>query len=144
MGWIEDILKEVPLSSVLKERVSLAEQKYALAVEENALLKQRVRHLEEENSILKQQIPNTQNTALDGETARVLAYLFRAEGDFRDIGIMANSLQIETGLLKYHLDVLDEAGYATCTGGNYLSGHLYWALTPSGRRYAVEQKLINP
>jgi hypothetical protein len=30
MGWLQDLLKEVPLSSVLRERVTLAEQKYAL------------------------------------------------------------------------------------------------------------------
>jgi hypothetical protein len=28
MGWLRDILREVPLSSVLKELLALAEQKY--------------------------------------------------------------------------------------------------------------------
>jgi hypothetical protein len=28
MGWLQDLLKEVPLSSVLKERVALAEEQY--------------------------------------------------------------------------------------------------------------------
>ena len=30
MGWITDLLKELPLSAVQRERLSLAEQKYSL------------------------------------------------------------------------------------------------------------------
>jgi hypothetical protein len=38
MGWIEDLLKEVPLSAVMQERVKLAEQRYAAASEQNEIL----------------------------------------------------------------------------------------------------------
>jgi hypothetical protein len=41
--------------------------------------------------------------------------------------------------VQYHLDQLDDLGFATCTGANYLAGHVYWALTPSGRKYAVSK-----
>jgi len=34
MGWLEDLLKEVPLSAVMKERVQLAADKLALATEQ--------------------------------------------------------------------------------------------------------------
>ena len=86
-------------------------------------------------------MPETDD-GLTEETVRVLAHLFRAEADSRDVGIMARALRIEKGMMKYHLDQLDEAGYATCTGGNYVSGEVYWALTPNGRRYAVEHKIV--
>jgi DNA-binding MarR family transcriptional regulator len=83
-----------------------------------------------------------QGGGLGEDTARVLAHPFRAEGDSRDVGMMARALQMEKGVMKYHLDRLDEAGFATCTGGSYVSGHVYWALTPDGRRHVVEHKLI--
>ncbi len=57
MGAIQDLLQEVPLSAVLKERVALAEQKYERAMRENADLKQRIQTLEEENAGLRTQIP---------------------------------------------------------------------------------------
>lgn len=39
MGLISDLLKDIPLSSVVKERLALAEDKYKLLQEENARLK---------------------------------------------------------------------------------------------------------
>jgi DNA-binding MarR family transcriptional regulator len=79
---------------------------------------------------------------LDRDTARVLVHLFGAEGDARDVGITARTLQMEKGVVKYHLDQLNSAGMAKCTSSNYNSGHVYWGLTPAGRKYAVENKLI--
>jgi len=129
-------------TAVLKERVALAEQKSDGAMRENVILKQRVSALEEENTALRNQIPKKRTDGLGEDTACVLAHLFRAEGDSRDVGVMAGALQMEKGIMKYHLDRLDEAGLATCTGFNYVSGNVYWALTTDGRRYAVEHRLI--
>jgi len=143
MGTIQDLLQEVPLAAVLRERVALAEQKYEAALRENAELKKRVTALEQENATLRAQIPQKREGTLDNDTARVLAHLFHAEDEQRDVGIMARALGMDKGVMKYHLDLLDEAGFATVVGGNYLHGHTYWGLTPAGRRHAVEQKLIN-
>jgi hypothetical protein len=55
---------------------------------------------------------------------------------------MAGRLGIEKGLVKYHCDLLRERGLADISGGNYLHGHTYWGLTPKGRKYAVDKKLI--
>jgi hypothetical protein len=53
MGALQDLLQEVPLSAVLKERVALAEQKYEGAITEIADLRQRLPALEEENTALR-------------------------------------------------------------------------------------------
>ena len=53
MGWITDLLQEPPLSAVQRERLSLAEQKYALLETSNADLKAKYAVLESENSALK-------------------------------------------------------------------------------------------
>ena len=142
MGTIQELLQEVPLSAVLKERVALAEQRYDGAMSENAALKERVRALEAENASLHAQIPKQHDSGLAQDTMRVLAHLFRAEGDARDVGMMAQMLQMEKGMVKYHLDELANADLAACTGGNHGTGHVYWALTPVGRKFAVQKKLI--
>jgi DNA-binding HxlR family transcriptional regulator len=49
---------------------------------------------------------------------------------------------MEKGVVKYHLDLLKDVGFAAVTSGNYVTGHVYWSLTPAGRKHAVEKKLI--
>jgi hypothetical protein len=142
MGTIQDLLQEVPLSAVLKERVALAEQKYEIAMRENANQKQRIHALEEENAALHRLIPRQEHGLLDDDAARVLLHLFRAEGDAKDVGITARMLQMEKGVVQYRLDQLKSAGMAVCTSGNYVKHHMYWGLTPTGRKYAVEKKLV--
>jgi DNA-binding transcriptional ArsR family regulator len=143
MGWLQELLKEVPLSSVLKERVALAEEKFERASKEIESCKQRIAALERENEMLHAQIPSEVPIALGSDTARVLVSLFRAANmEERDVGAIARKLAMERGVLQYHLDRLQEAGLADVTGSNYLDGHVYWGLTTEGRRYVVEHKLI--
>lgn len=142
MGAIQDLLQEVPLSAVLKERVALAEQKYEIVLRENAELKEQLRVLRSESATIRGLLPKQEHGSLQEDTARVLCHLFRAENDARDVGITAQMLQMEKGLVKYHLDELKRMGMADCVGGNYVDGHVYWALTPAGRKYAVEKKFI--
>ncbi len=57
MGAIADLLKEIPLSAVLRERVKLVEQKYELPEGKNSDLKDKVAKLEQENTELRARIP---------------------------------------------------------------------------------------
>jgi cell division protein FtsB len=75
---IEDVLKEVPLSAVLKERIALADQKYESAIQQINDLKKKVATLERENADLRAQIPRHKETSLPEDTARVLVQIFRA------------------------------------------------------------------
>jgi DNA-binding transcriptional ArsR family regulator len=143
MGSIQDLLQEVPLAAVLKERVALADQKYEAAIRQVEELKQRVAALERENAELRAQIPRRTETSLDEDTARVLVQIFNArEIEERDVGNMAAALNMDRGVLQYHLDRLDEAGLAHMTSSNSLLEHTYWALKPKGRQHVVERKLI--
>ncbi len=83
------------------------------------------------------------NSDLDDDAQRVLVYLFKTGSvDDRTVRIMSSRLSMDEGMLKYHLDCLDENGFAENAGGNYVSGDIYWAITPKGRRYAVDRKLV--
>lgn len=143
MGSIQDLLQEVPLAAVLRERVALADQKYEAALRDVEQLQRRVAALEKENAELKAQIPQTKQADLSDDTNRVLVHIFRTgEMEARDVGAMASALGMERGIMQYHLDLLEGAGLAETTGMNYVHGHVYWALTPGGRRRVVEGKLI--
>ncbi len=143
MGLLQDLLKEVPLSSVLRERVALAEEKYERASKEIEDYKQRITVLERENEFLRTQIPSESANAFDEGTIRVIVHLFQAEElEDRDVGAMARNLKMERSVLKYHLDRPEAARLAETLGGNYRHGHIYWGLTSEGRRYVVERKLV--
>ena len=143
MGLIQDWLQEVPLSAVLKERVALADQKYEAALREVEELKRKVAVLEKENAELRAQIPRSTEAPLGVDTVRVLVHLFKARTqEDRDLGAMAVALEMEIGVLQYHLDRLQKDGLADITGLNYLHGHVYWVLTPEGRQRVVEDKLV--
>jgi DNA-binding transcriptional ArsR family regulator len=143
MGSIQDLLQEVPLAAVLRERVALADQKYEAALRDVEQLQRKVAALEKENAELRAQIPQTKQAALSDDTNRVLVHIFRAEQlEERDVGVMASALGLERSVMQYHLDLLREAGLAESAGGNYVHRHIYWALKPEGRRHVVEGKLI--
>lgn len=140
MGWLQEMLKEVPLSSVLKERVALAEQKYERASQEIESQKRRIAELERENRELRSSTPSKSGQTVSEETARVLVYLFReTELDGRAVGIMAQRLNMERGVLLYHLDRLEAAKFANA--GSFYDGEAYWGLTAEGRRHVVESSL---
>ena len=142
MSLLQDLLQEVPLSAVLRERVALAESRFAEASRQVEMLKQRVHSLEKENAELRAQIPKG-GTQLSPDTCRALVHLFRAqELEERDVGAMADALMMERGVLQYHLDCLQELNFADVSGSNYVDGHVYWISTAEGRRYVVEQKLV--
>src|SRR5258708_34080723 len=62
MGWIIDLLKEIPLSAVLKEKIAAIEDKYAAAETENAILKDDLREAKTEIAELKQQVEELSHT----------------------------------------------------------------------------------
>jgi DNA-binding transcriptional ArsR family regulator len=144
MGWLQDFLKDVPLSDAQRERIALAEVRYDRAIHEVEGYKRRVAALELENEslTLRAQVPSEPASGLGSDTVRVLVHLFGVEEiDGRDVGAMSRELAMERGALEHHLDRLKKSGLADLTGGNYVLGHVYWALTPEGRRHVAEGKL---
>jgi DNA-binding transcriptional ArsR family regulator len=140
MGGIQDLLQEVPLAAVLRERVALADQKYEAALKQVEELKQRVSDLERENAALRSRIPRDGEAPLSKATERVLVHMFNApEVDDRGVAAMAKALGMERNVLQYHLDRLNEAGMAHATASD--ASDIYWALEPKGRQHVVERNL---
>lgn len=143
MGSIQDLLTEVPLSAVMRERVALAEQKFDQAVAEAEELRQKVAELERENTELRAQIPSKPAGDLDDAARQVLVYLFRCKGEDCDLAVLARRLEMEHSVAEYRLEQLEKRNLVAGMGGNYLTGAEYWGLTPEGRSYVVENGLIS-
>jgi hypothetical protein len=141
MSLVQDLLKEVPLSAVLQERVKLAEDKFNAATREIEHLKLQITALERDNAKLRAQIPESTDALLSADTQRVLVHLFRAtELEDRGVRTMSHALGMDTGVVNYHLDRLKDAKFAVLTSAG--RGDVYWALAAPGRRHVVEHKLI--
>jgi hypothetical protein len=85
--------------------------------------------------------PSQAEGELSVETGVVLLHMFKTEFDGRNVEEMARRLSMQRGILEYHLDRLRDADFAQCTGLGG-DGEIYWAVTPAGRRYVVERKLV--
>jgi DNA-binding transcriptional ArsR family regulator len=106
------------------ERLLLDAVRKAIEPDEIENLKQRIGVLENENAELRANIPQNVDVPLSADTSRVLVHLFRArEIEDRDVGAISSALGMEKGLLKYHLDHLQEAELADVTGGDCRSGN---------------------
>lgn len=75
MGLFADILKEIPTTSVARERMALAEQKYEMLERENEVLKQETARLKGDLESLRRQVPST-----EWVEARGVAFKRRSDG----------------------------------------------------------------
>lgn len=144
MGWIIDLLKDVPLSTVLKERLEFEEAKHQATLDENTKLSEKVTALEAELSQLREKFPEDRASGLNDDARRILVYLFQNHGNdaYCAVRPMCQNFEMNEGMLQYHLDELNASGLAQCTGGNYMDGSVYWAVTEQGRRFVVQNKLV--
>ena len=79
---------------------------------------------------------------MNDDTRRVLVLLFQAEDRDMHAEGLAQNLQLDRGVVQYHLDGLNARGMAEHAGANYLDVDICWELTPEGRRYVVENGLL--
>lgn len=152
MAWIVDLLKDVPLSAVLKERLEFEEARHqatldenAALLDENATLSQKVAALESELSQLREKNPEDSTSGLNDDARRILVYLFENYGNRANCAVrpMCRNFEINEGMLEYHLDDLAASGLAQCTGSNYRDGNVFWGITEQGRRFVVQNQMVS-
>lgn len=86
--------------------------------------------------------PQPRDDDLGEDTTRVLIALFQAKDGIAEVRNIAGKFGMPRNVLQYHLDRLSDAKLAESAGGNYRTGDVYWCLTPDGRRYVMERKLV--
>lgn len=137
MGMLLDMLKEVPLSAVLKEKLADAEA-------EIEKLTERVAALEKENVELRSKCQSvTQTSGLREDSVQMLVLMFKDGGRHGlSISQLAGLLNIERSMGQYHMDQLRERKLAKQTGFAVIGKESGWILTPEGRKYAVENSIV--
>jgi len=142
MGWVADLLKEIP--SAARYKAELEEMKV-----ENAKLKQKVLSLESEKENLRQEIQRrdevvqkekSHKNLLDKEKTDMLLFLHINAGDTHTFQI-TQSLNISEDIVKYHLQELRKEQFIN-EGLPYLKGQQSWNITDKGKKYLIENKII--
>lgn len=166
MGIILDILKEIPLSAVLRERLTNQETKMAVVEEENLVLKTKNLILKNKNSDLKSLIVDlrqeiqrrddviqkekSQDNLLDKVSINVLKLLFRQDNLTSEQ--IAQSLNVNLQMANFHLKELKAKGmlkqqtiyHDPPPSKNWFKrqGILVWVLMQKGRKYLINNKIV--
>lgn len=140
MGLL-DILKDIPLSANLQEKLRTLEAKYAALETENAILKDDLREAQRENQRLKDKIDHAAQTSnLDDTKIAILKTLAQHDGSLY-IYDLESFLQLQLTHLEYHLHELKEQGYVEKRRPVITRPDVY-CLRQKGRQFVVENKLI--
>lgn len=149
MGWLDDIEKlinEHGSSTILRERIALANDKYAALGAKNKKLECEKADLENENERLRHDLREAHEQlevqritikAIPAEQQTILLLLMKeglTEGDV----IRASSRS--AAAVKFDLVELAEAGLIDCQD-LYCAG-IFCSLTQDGRRYLKENDLL--
>lgn len=155
MSWIADLLKDIPLSVVLKEKISLLEMKFADLENENAILREKNALLTQENTILKTQLleAQQQNEVAEGklridaesenldENAIQVIRLLSQKGGTRSFWELEEQLQMPKIQLQFSLDFLEQHNFLESRFVSYTKPTTY-ELTQKGRKFALDNKLV--
>jgi predicted RNase H-like nuclease (RuvC/YqgF family) len=145
MGIITDILKDIPLSAVLRERLSDQETKMATLEAENATLKKENSDLKYLVKDLRQEIQRrddviqkekSHDTLLDKFDEKILLFIRKAA----TIDEVTRTQQISPDIAKMHLKKLFDYGLVTTFQGK--DRKLYWHIKELGTKYLIEHNLI--
>ena len=133
MGWISDLLKEIPLSAVLREKLVLVEERLKELEEENT-------RLSAENERLHQLHDAHAAPALSEAEVNILKLLAQNPRfiDERQIGA---ALGLSTTKADYYVTKLDRAGYLR-TPMVVVDGDFTYQLSQQGREYLISNNLI--
>jgi len=132
MSLLADILKEIPLSAVLREKISTAEAEITILKDENAFLKDKLREAKTQIGNLEKRIENlTHNPDLDETDVLLLKHLALIEHyEQRTAERIALPSELKLLVVKHRLHRL--------VGSGYLMAH-----SIGGPDYYVQQKSLD-
>jgi DNA-binding MarR family transcriptional regulator len=147
MGFFTDIIKDLPVSSALKERMALQEEKSALLLaekddtivalqQENAELRLALEQATVENGVLKEQLQKSLHQSdLSEEEQRVLLYI--ANHKYPTPEQISGHLGITLARSNYFLGKLAQDKFVRSVGG-----YDRYSIQQKGREYLFAHNLI--
>lgn len=159
MDGIEKLINEHGSSLILRERISLANDKYAAlekraadVKEENDALKIKLMEIQSENERLEdynkqlmiqaenlEKSRSSHNNSLDKEKVEILMTLANQEWSLAKN--IARSLGISIQVIQFHLDELENNEMVSSRLS--MGEREEWTLNHEGRRYLIKNKLIS-
>jgi chromosome segregation ATPase len=141
VGLLTDIIKEIPHTAVLQEKVAAVEAKYAATETENAILKDDLRQANMLIAELKQQVQElTHVDDLDETEITILKKMAEVGADNFATDHAYQWFNISKAKLEYHINRLDDAGYAVHVFGDDDGAH--YAPSQNGLELLVKKNLV--
>ena len=141
MGALFDLFKEIPLSSVLKEKLGTLEAKYGALETENSILKDDLRQAKAEIVKLKEEINRLTHTDDLEEKEKAILALYATRDRYMTAEEIAHHLQLNPVRADYYLTKL--------VGGEYIrspppivAGPTNYYITQKGREFLIKNNLI--
>jgi|SRR5215213_8211826 len=141
MGLL-DLLKDIPLSANLQEKLRTLEAKYAAAETENAILKDDKRQLGAETKRLKDEIKSLTHTDDLHETEIKILVRLADERAKKTDEALRSYLQLSKARFDYFLHSLSEKEYIDYDGSYYSPEPGEYYLSQIGREYLIKNDLI--
>lgn len=140
MGILLDLLKELPLSAVQKEKILALEKENASLKTEVAILKDQKREIETENERLKDQIQSlTHIEILDESSNKILAHLANSDEPV-DLSELESLLRTTRSRVRFRMDQLEEQGYVQAK--HYVGGAVsLYVIASKGTAHVVKNGL---
>jgi len=153
LEMFEKLINEHGSSTILRERLELFSDKYAILEDKLEALSQKNSALEAENQSLRAQLEQAQNELeqlrnaiaansskscqIDEDKQNILKILFEAN-THATISQLASHLKINESVIQYHIDALKEGGLIDF-GPLRINSPITYAISKEGRRYVVEE-----
>jgi len=132
MGIITDILKGLPISALLRDRLQELERKYDALEVENSKLKQ-------ENQDLKNKLKELTSTSKLSESEVKILLLLSSSNRGLEPEVIASRLGLNITKTKYYLERMWNEYVRS---QDYTDGRSEYYLIQKGREYLIENDLI--
>ena len=140
MGLLTDILREIPLSAVLKEKVAAIEAEKARLETDNAILKDDLREAKTKIAQLEKRLQPKGHPADVDETDALLLKEIALAGDTDcSAQYLAGKVGLSATVIELRLQRLCDTEYLTAWS---LGGPDCYSLLPKSRAYLVGNNLI--
>lgn len=145
MGIITDILKEIPLSAVLREKIIALETKMSILESENLVLKKELEKskliIEQQNKKIKAFEKLSHNNLLDDAKILILQCLSTLPRDTAlPLEPIMSACNLSEQAALYHLQELEDESMIE---NDFINDVPCWFLDHDGRGYLIKHKLIS-
>jgi DNA-binding MarR family transcriptional regulator len=138
MGWITDLLKEIPSAARYKSELEQLESEHGILKSENTVLQSQLKAAEEKIRNLEEQLSDQHSQYLDETAVKILTFIAHYPDCTTET--LAQHLGLHSEKVLYYRDELTQQGYFN--HGLTWDDQEYYQLTPKGRKILNDRQLL--